>query len=178
MTNLCLNSQCQNGGTCYSIANLSYMCVCPSGLKGAHCEHYTETRLCKLNLCRNGGTCTVEPSGLIQCLCPPGYLGNACEIDTAVCQKQTCSNRGVCQSQLNGDYSCLCDRKYSPSLAKSLRVFFLNIYFSEILRIYFGRFYINIKHKTSYRSLDCWIHDKIMYSAVVLNLIHASYLFS
>lgn len=112
MTNLCLNSKCLNGATCYPIADISFICLCPSGLTGPTCERYIEPKYCKLNLCRNGGSCTVEPSGLIQCMCMPGFIGNACEIDTTVCQKKTCSYNGVCQSEMNGDYSCLCDPLY------------------------------------------------------------------
>ncbi len=110
MTNLCLNSKCQNGGTCFPIANVNYFCKCPEDLEGSHCERYKKKRPCKFNMCRNEGECIVEPDGLIRCLCQPGYMGNACEINTALCQNQTCNNRGVCQSLLNEDYSCLCDR--------------------------------------------------------------------
>ena len=36
--NLCDNSPCQNGGSCYA-ETASYICLCPHGFSGSNCEH-------------------------------------------------------------------------------------------------------------------------------------------
>lgn len=112
MSNLCLNSKCQNGGTCYPVAAVSYYCTCPPGLTGPRCERYTTPKSCKFNVCKNGGNCTISPGGLIQCACREGFIGNACEINKAVCEGRSCNNRGVCLSQFDGDYKCECEPSF------------------------------------------------------------------
>lgn len=51
-------SPCLNGGTCLDgdSSVLSYICICPSGYGGSHCEEAS----CSTDPCANGGTCQVS----------------------------------------------------------------------------------------------------------------------
>lgn len=52
---MCASSPCRNGGTCSTLRNGKYECICPKGFKGATCTEDVEE--CQTNPCRHGGTC-------------------------------------------------------------------------------------------------------------------------
>lgn len=125
---MCLNNQCQNGGTCHPVDLDSFVCSCKPDFTGSKCEQCKKSRLaifilmlkrfffivlktkyCDFNYCNNGN-CTIQPSGLIKCICKNGYIGQKCQIESNVCARQTCHSRGLCVPKMDNNYQCLCNR--------------------------------------------------------------------
>ncbi|XP_035901734.1 sushi, von Willebrand factor type A, EGF and pentraxin domain-containing protein 1-like [Anopheles stephensi] len=77
--------------------SLSYVCVCPIGLRGNNCTQIDNPcETVKRHYCRNGATCEAvklrnltestaddyddESYRSVRCHCPPGYHGNRCDL--------------------------------------------------------------------------------------------------
>jgi hypothetical protein len=99
VSNPCLNSPCQNGGTCQVVGTATYRCICPLGLQGIRCEQ----RICDPNPCLYGGVC-LPLGSTFQCQCPAQYTGTCCELLIATtvapnpCSNQPCLNGGTCSA--------------------------------------------------------------------------------
>lgn len=53
--NLCVSSPCRNGGSCISLPDNSFKCLCPKGFEGKTCSEDIEE--CHSSPCQHGGTC-------------------------------------------------------------------------------------------------------------------------
>ncbi|PFX27383.1 Neurogenic locus Notch protein [Stylophora pistillata] len=71
----CSSNPCLNRGVCNDQVN-GYVCTCPAGYTGLHCE--TDIHECSSNPCLNGGTCTDQVNGYL-CSCIAMYIGLRCE---------------------------------------------------------------------------------------------------
>ncbi|KAL2099736.1 hypothetical protein ACEWY4_004130 [Coilia grayii] len=78
---LCPESDCQNGGTCYMQGKVK-TCLCAPGFDGDRCEKDADE--CQSNPCLNGATC-VDGRNTYTCVCLPSYSGPSCEHDTETC---------------------------------------------------------------------------------------------
>ncbi|XP_049592179.1 protein eyes shut homolog [Syngnathus scovelli] len=102
-------NRCLNGATCITTSQMSsppqYMCKCPEGFTGTHCE--TEINECHSNPCRHNGTC-FDLVGHYECQCPTGFLGKNCEVDVDACAlNSTCPPKTQCLDIADGlKYTC------------------------------------------------------------------------
>nr|XP_061794505.1 protein eyes shut homolog [Nerophis lumbriciformis] len=136
-------NSCLNGATCITTSQVTsppqYMCKCPDGFAGTHCE--TDINECHSNPCRHNGTC-FDLVGYYECQCPTGFLGKNCEIDIDACalnytcppktqcldlsdglnytcrvpcpsNLQPCANGGRCVLNSGNSYSCICSPGWS-----------------------------------------------------------------
>uniref|UniRef100_A0A8P0SQT6 Protein crumbs homolog 1 n=1 Tax=Canis lupus familiaris TaxID=9615 RepID=A0A8P0SQT6_CANLF len=141
--NECNGNPCQSGGTCIELspekpyghlAQLpssfsdpeasGYVCICPPGLTGIHCEEDIDE--CSSNPCQNGGTCE-NLSGHYTCRCPfdnhsgTFYGGKNCSDVLLGCTRHQCLNNGMCIPHFqNGQhgFSCLCPSGYTGPLCE------------------------------------------------------------
>ncbi|CAC5407375.1 Alpha-tectorin [Mytilus coruscus] len=101
----CIDSNCQNGGTCVD-GHFDYTCLCTVLHNGSYCE--SDIDWCIDSKCQNDGTCI---DGLFDhtCLCPVSHTGVYCESDIDFCELHdiSCGNGGTCVDGLF-DYSCAC----------------------------------------------------------------------
>lgn len=68
-----------------------YMCTCPAGFEGAHCEHSQLT--CADQPCFHSGKCWEKDNGRsYMCECPLGYTGRNCEKRVDKCTTLPCAN--------------------------------------------------------------------------------------
>lgn len=110
---------CINGATCMleqdlsvsesMIANsteqIQYVCQCPTGFKGKHCE--IMENMCASEPCQNGATCLPTPAGNFTCLCPVSHTGRTCEQKIDYCLTARCAHGSTCHARLNS-YVCEC----------------------------------------------------------------------
>ncbi|KAL3282925.1 hypothetical protein HHI36_006083 [Cryptolaemus montrouzieri] len=89
--NECDSNPCLNNGTCLDAVN-GYLCRCPSGYSGIHCE--IDVAVCNSTnetRCANSGICEEGPGETFTCKCLPGkkcrflhlnnlYLQNSCPL--------------------------------------------------------------------------------------------------
>ncbi|VDM95221.1 unnamed protein product [Thelazia callipaeda] len=114
---------CENGGTCVSIDDGDYECICLNGYVGKNCSQNTND--CLENLCAAGSTC-IDGMSKYTCVCPPGKMekiyctvrikhwsllfisGLFCHLDDP-CIDQPCRSGAECVADTaNGDFSCNC----------------------------------------------------------------------
>jgi hypothetical protein len=77
--NPCLNTPCQNGGSCTISAN-NYLCQCIPPNGGTNCQ--LTINVCTPNPCFNNGACIRSSNisdGTYRCVCLNGYVGARCE---------------------------------------------------------------------------------------------------
>uniref|UniRef100_A0A8C3SRV4 FAT atypical cadherin 4 n=1 Tax=Chelydra serpentina TaxID=8475 RepID=A0A8C3SRV4_CHESE len=126
----CVQSPCQNGGSCLRrlavkpvlkshesipviiMANeplQPFVCRCMPGYDGNLCE--TDIDECLPSPCHNDGTCHNLVGGF-SCNCPDGFTGMACERDINECLSSPCKNGAVCQN-FPGSFNCVCKTGYT-----------------------------------------------------------------
>lgn len=103
----CESQPCQNGAVCKDRIS-HFLCECPEGYIGKHCE--LEMNECLSEPCKNGGSCQDLARGFL-CTCPEGYIGTQCETELDGCDSSPCQNGGICEN-LAGSYLCVCPRGY------------------------------------------------------------------
>nr|XP_020143666.1 sushi, nidogen and EGF-like domain-containing protein 1 isoform X2 [Microcebus murinus] len=104
----CQAQPCRNGGSCRDLPG-AYVCQCPAGFVGTHCE--TEVDACDSSPCRHGGRCE-NGGGAYLCVCPEGFFGYHCETVSDPCFSSPCGGRGYCLAT-NGSHSCTCRVGYT-----------------------------------------------------------------
>lgn len=131
--NSCLQSPCQNGGSCMRrlavgpalkshesvpviiMANeplQPFVCRCMPGYEGSLCE--IDIDECLPSPCHNDGTCHNLVGGF-SCSCPDGFTGMACERDVNECLSNPCKNGAACQN-FPGTFNCICKTGYTGTL--------------------------------------------------------------
>uniref|UniRef100_A0A8C9ADG5 Sushi, nidogen and EGF like domains 1 n=1 Tax=Prolemur simus TaxID=1328070 RepID=A0A8C9ADG5_PROSS len=73
-TDECQAQPCGNGGSCRDLPG-AYVCQCPAGFVGVHCE---TGRGPSRGPCQHGGRCK-NGGGAYLCVCPEGFFGYHCE---------------------------------------------------------------------------------------------------
>ena len=98
---------CQNQGNCTNsnTTSSSYVCACPSGFGGIHCQ--LDRRPCRPDTCWNNGTCDETSPTTAVCSCAMGWHGSHCQARVDYCGNVTCQNNGVCRASLL-NYTCQC----------------------------------------------------------------------
>ncbi|MBN3271089.1 EDIL3 protein, partial [Polyodon spathula] len=78
----CHPNPCHNGGTCEISETyrgdsfIGYVCKCPLGYNGIHCQHNVNE--CEKDPCKNGGICT-DMVANYSCECPGEFMGRNCQ---------------------------------------------------------------------------------------------------
>ncbi|XP_037633477.1 EGF-like repeat and discoidin I-like domain-containing protein 3 isoform X2 [Sebastes umbrosus] len=78
----CHPNPCHNRGTCEISETyrgdtfIGYVCKCPPGFSGVHCQHNINE--CEREPCKNGGICT-DLVANYSCECPGEYMGRNCQ---------------------------------------------------------------------------------------------------
>lgn len=75
--NGCGNNPCQNAGTCISLNQNNYLCICPATNFGKNCEFANIG--CESTVCQNGGSCALNANNVPICLCESSFTGTNCE---------------------------------------------------------------------------------------------------
>ena len=89
-----------------------YVCNCPPGLTGEHCNELYDP--CLTSDCQNGGTClaTADRSNYT-CICPDLYTDAKCSTRISPCDyhPNLCLNNATCLDRPTspGGYDCVCD---------------------------------------------------------------------
>ncbi|XP_038055355.1 sushi, von Willebrand factor type A, EGF and pentraxin domain-containing protein 1-like [Patiria miniata] len=78
MVDECASNPCAAGSTCIDDVH-RYICRCPPGFTGQHCQTNIDDCGTGPSPCDNGGTC-VDGVGSFSCQCLPGFSGEACEL--------------------------------------------------------------------------------------------------
>lgn len=94
-----------------------YMCTCPPGFEGSHCEHSLLT--CADSPCFHSGKCWEKDNGRsYMCECPRGYTGLNCEKRVDKCTSLPCANGTVFLPSLTPPF-WTSPRSFSPPPANS-----------------------------------------------------------
>uniref|UniRef100_A0AAR2JH80 EGF like repeats and discoidin domains 3 n=1 Tax=Pygocentrus nattereri TaxID=42514 RepID=A0AAR2JH80_PYGNA len=77
LTASCQPNPCHNRGVCEDGEGfVGYLCKCPSGFSGVHCQHNINE--CENKPCKNGGICT-DLTANYSCECSGEYMGRKCQ---------------------------------------------------------------------------------------------------
>ncbi|XP_053381259.1 protein crumbs homolog 1-like [Mercenaria mercenaria] len=102
----CRSSPCMDTATCQDEVN-GYICRCPLGKSGIHCE-VDVTDGCVSEPCMNGGTCVdIGDNGQYSCTCVPGFEGVNCQTNIDDCAMIQCGPNQICKDLVSG-YRCEC----------------------------------------------------------------------
>jgi hypothetical protein len=102
----CYLKPCHNNGTCLTLNDNQYTCLCPNGYAGQACEVPDPCRA-GLNTCKNGGNCTSAynaPSNTFsyKCSCAENFYGKNCTLSNpCTTGALSCVNGGTCQASFN-----------------------------------------------------------------------------
>jgi len=96
------DNPCLNGGSCRDSFG-SYVCDCPLGFTGRHCE--ININDCENAPCRNGRC--IDNINSFKCECYQGWAGNLCDRPVDECRSRPCQNGGQCEQRSSG-YRCRC----------------------------------------------------------------------
>ncbi|XP_051896624.1 aggrecan core protein-like [Pristis pectinata] len=126
----CQDSPC-GPGTCV-VRNGSFVCKCPSGWTGEHCE--IDVDECHSSPCQNGATC-IDGIDSFKCLCLPSYGGDLCEIDVEKCEVGWAKFQGHCykhfvdrQTWEEAEHQCRKHKAHLASLVTPEEQAFVNSY--------------------------------------------------
>lgn len=99
----CESDPCQNGGECEGDGG-SYLCVCPEGFFGYHCETGEARRRAVLQ------PCTAAAAGASNAV--NTAVSHSCSAASDPCFSSPCGSRGYCLPS-NGTHSCTCKVSYT-----------------------------------------------------------------
>ncbi|NXG47118.1 FBP1 protein, partial [Psilopogon haemacephalus] len=92
----CASQPCPTGSTCQHHQD-GYLCACPAGFLGHHCEIALSG--CSSGPCQNRGTCIDLPNvSDVACACLPVFTGKFCEAVLDPCEMSPCLNNATCLS--------------------------------------------------------------------------------
>ena len=111
-SNLCLQNNCYNGGTCNTLFEqnqYTVVCYCAQGFSGSRCQINTNTNFCQ---CLNNGVCNSNGT----CSCQLNYYGVKCELNLNQVSTTTSANscpyslcvHGSCLQKSTNSYYCNC----------------------------------------------------------------------
>lgn len=102
----CFSNPCRTG-TCRSLPNGGYQCLCPPLITGINCE--IPLLPCASNPCLNNATCITISLTNYTCLCPPLFTGLRCDQQIIVCSNNRCQGNSTCiVNPITGEQICQC----------------------------------------------------------------------
>ncbi|XP_033941581.1 milk fat globule EGF and factor V/VIII domain containing b isoform X1 [Pseudochaenichthys georgianus] len=133
-TGPCHPNPCKNDGTCELTGQTrrgdvfsEYVCQCPPGFDGVHCQTSVEgaelssrkdVNDCAAQPCKNGGTCR-DLEGDFKCHCPSPYVGKQCQLRCISLLGM--EGGGIAESQISASsvrYSMLGLQRWGSELAR------------------------------------------------------------
>uniref|UniRef100_A0A4W4H1J0 Milk fat globule-EGF factor 8 protein b n=1 Tax=Electrophorus electricus TaxID=8005 RepID=A0A4W4H1J0_ELEEL len=121
-TGLCHPNPCKNDGICEMDSSqrgdvfTGYVCRCPKGFSGSHCQH--NVNYCLSQPCQNGGQCR-DLDGGFSCKCPSPYVGKHCQLRCISLLGM--EGGGIAESQITASsiyYGILGLQRWGPELAR------------------------------------------------------------
>ena len=102
----CFSNPCRTG-TCRSLPNGGYQCLCPPLVTGINCE--IPLLPCASNPCLNNATCITISLTNYTCICPPLFTGLRCGQQIIVCSNNQCQGNSTCiVNPITGEQICQC----------------------------------------------------------------------
>ena len=137
-------NHCRNGGTCFKLMDLSYMCRCPPNYRGTYCQVFD---MCSTLPCLNGGTCNFMETDGFHCNCSKNFYGKKCEFKNT-CLDSMCFNGGQCQiDQFTHKKYCSCPDNFSGTYCQECKPQFIGEKCDQCAKGYTGHnceFTINV----------------------------------
>ncbi|XP_041464950.1 uncharacterized protein LOC121415706 isoform X1 [Lytechinus variegatus] len=137
LTDACLPSPCQNGGTCYRSGTEGYLCSCPAGFTGKNCTELspcvdkvatcgTQHKHCYVSNTGNGNNfvcvCLDDtfsydaPCDEMTTMPPTTAIPTTLPTTTEIvhpCYSSPCQNGGICHLNSADDVQCFCSGGYT-----------------------------------------------------------------
>lgn len=102
----CSSNPCRTG-TCISLPNGGYQCLCPPMMTGINCD--IPWLPCSSNPCLNNATCLTVSLTNYTCICPPLFTGPQCSVPIIMCTNNPCQGNSTCiVNPLTGAQICQC----------------------------------------------------------------------